>query len=462
MSEFTYSNQIFNVVVVGQSGVGKSSFLNYVADDDIFETGVGSAVTKGYFHKHKVTKGNVSYMLYDTEGLEPGKITEWESAILGEIEERDKSYDMSQWFHSLLFCVSAESKRIQPFEIEAIKRMSERGHVMVLFTKKDKVEPQILEDLKKELYNQVGDQIEVLSVCSVATKFRNGRISAREGLEDVLKMTFVGFWKKMSKMMPHALLSSVLQYEDGFLYSPDVPSIIAWAILNNNQNAVDPLNFWKYINVSQWNVSDKTVVHKEMFDKINNLNKNKWRIVLSGGDIKALGQISYKDALILPSSPSKAAWDWGLLRMGISKYLSRWDKTYISLRHNLNVLKSEHICENLESMIRICSRLYYQITGHSLNKPISLYDIKQSLERIKALDANISTLRQHLSSTISKIREVDNCILFSSSERDALIYTYGQFKDETDKFLLEYKESLSVAMKAISQELRSYADYTLR
>ena len=175
----------------------------------------------------------------------------------------------------------------------------------------------------------------------------------------------------MSKMMPHALLSSVLQYEDGFLYSPDVPSIIAWAILNNNQNAVDPLNFWKYINVSQWNVSDKTVVHKEMFDKINNLNKNKWRIVLSGGDIKALGQISYKDALILPSSPSKAAWDWGLLRMGISKYLSRWDKTYISLRHNLNVLKSEHICENLESMIRICSKRLAFPSASTISTPSS-------------------------------------------------------------------------------------------
>lgn len=156
MSEFTYSNQILNVVVVGQSGVGKSSFLNYVADDDIFETGVGSAVTKGYFHKHKVTKGNVSYMLYDTEGLEPGKITEWESAILGEIEKRDKSYDMSQWFHSLLFCVSAESKRIQPFEIEAIKRMSERGHVMVLFTKKIRLNLKYLKILKKSFTIKLG------------------------------------------------------------------------------------------------------------------------------------------------------------------------------------------------------------------------------------------------------------------------------------------------------------------
>ena len=40
-----------NILVLGKAGVGKSSFLNYLVDKDVFETGIGEPVTKAGFHE---------------------------------------------------------------------------------------------------------------------------------------------------------------------------------------------------------------------------------------------------------------------------------------------------------------------------------------------------------------------------------------------------------------------------
>lgn len=59
-----------NIVVLGKSGVGKSTLVNAVFGFDIAETGIGRPVTN---HMKKYTKKDFPMAIYDTKGFELGK-----------------------------------------------------------------------------------------------------------------------------------------------------------------------------------------------------------------------------------------------------------------------------------------------------------------------------------------------------------------------------------------------------
>lgn len=56
-----------NVLIVGKSGVGKSTLINSVFRENLADTGIGKPVTK---HLRKITKEGIPIALYDTQGLE--------------------------------------------------------------------------------------------------------------------------------------------------------------------------------------------------------------------------------------------------------------------------------------------------------------------------------------------------------------------------------------------------------
>lgn len=461
---FTYSKNILNVVVVGQSGVGKSSFLNYMADKDVFRTGVGGAVTKGYFEKFETRRGKVTYALYDTEGLEPGKVNQWESVILSEIRKRDESNDMSDWFHSILFCISAESKRIQPFEVDAIRRMTSTGHVIVLLTKMDKVSPDEVVALKEELVRQLGDQIDVIPVCSVSQKFRNGKRSVREGLQDVLQTTFIGLWKKMAKKVPVPILSNVRNYKAAISYPQTVTGLISWNILNGFASKVEHVMSFgalcKTLGLAQNDISYNTDIDSREFKKVNVFNSYvaEW----SGNKIIVTGRFPYQSVLKLPVTPSKDILDWGIFRKGLNNYLIDWNLIYNNLIKELNSLEIESICQSIKSTITICKDLYLEVTGLNLRKQVFLHDILAALKELKAHGKSQSDIQSLYARVREAIKEIDGCTFFNGSERDRLIKIYGVFKAAADSYLAEYIRLMAAVVSSIQQELRSFADYTLR
>ena len=56
-----------NIVVAGKTGVGKSTLINAVFEEDLAATGIGEPVTK---ENKEYTKENVPISIWDTVGLE--------------------------------------------------------------------------------------------------------------------------------------------------------------------------------------------------------------------------------------------------------------------------------------------------------------------------------------------------------------------------------------------------------
>ena len=74
-----------NVILLGKTGAGKSSFANYLFGTDKFTVGTGKPVTnwEQNFQFHSLDIKGVTVNIYDTVGLEADNYKNWISNIKG-------------------------------------------------------------------------------------------------------------------------------------------------------------------------------------------------------------------------------------------------------------------------------------------------------------------------------------------------------------------------------------------
>lgn len=113
-------------MVVGKTGVGKSTLINNIFREPLAKVGVGRPVTK---HLQKITKEEVPVIIYDTKGLELD--TDIQKGIKQEIVEfmsKEKKVDVC-WY-----CVSGSQARLDGKEIELIEVLATYTPVIIVIT----------------------------------------------------------------------------------------------------------------------------------------------------------------------------------------------------------------------------------------------------------------------------------------------------------------------------------------
>lgn len=192
-----------NVLIIGKSGVGKSSLLNYLFGREIQETGNGRPVTKkGIFDFSYQYDNKLTINIYDTWGLEPDKSEEWKKLIMDTVQEHDKKH-IQDWFNTIIFCVSAVAERVEEFEQEILKSLTaDKNHVVVAVTNcQDATDKRFLSAKKRIMEGTQIKEKQIIPVCSVNKKLI-GESVKQFGKESVFDVIIFNLWESMKTKAP--------------------------------------------------------------------------------------------------------------------------------------------------------------------------------------------------------------------------------------------------------------------
>lgn len=129
----TASLGTFTLVVLGRTGVGKSTLVNAVFGETLAETGIGRPVTQT---SHLYSREGVGLQVVDTKGLEIGDDTETIVAELRDLVAHSRTRPEAERINVAWYCVQAADLRVQDGERAVMETLRELGiPVLLVMTK---------------------------------------------------------------------------------------------------------------------------------------------------------------------------------------------------------------------------------------------------------------------------------------------------------------------------------------
>lgn len=174
-----------NILLLGQTGVGKSSLLNYIAGKELAESGISShlgGVTRG-INKYSIEINGQKCEVSDSEGLELAHSDYWLKLLNKELFKNTAKKSVSDWYHIVIYCIGANGGRVQDFELEILDKIVDSGYgTIIAFTKADLASEEELESMVAVIQDHFDSSpsIQYIPICSKKT--RNNKLEGRDEL----------------------------------------------------------------------------------------------------------------------------------------------------------------------------------------------------------------------------------------------------------------------------------------
>lgn len=126
-----------NILLLGNTGVGKSSLINTIFGEKLAEVSHIKPETRGF---HRYSSPECSVNIIDSEGYE----LENEEYFKNELDKyiTENFADLSMQIHICWYCISISSGRVLPFDIDNIRNLLSRNiPAAVVFTQCDNDDP---------------------------------------------------------------------------------------------------------------------------------------------------------------------------------------------------------------------------------------------------------------------------------------------------------------------------------
>lgn len=177
-----------NVLILGKTGVGKSSLLNYLFGADAAKVGTGKPVTEAdIFEYPPFSYEGLDVAIYDSWGLEADKADQWRRLIHDALKKHDLGA-IKDWFHTVIYCVDTQRARIEEFERTHILDpvIAAGNNILFALTKyhlASEQERKNTTDVIKRYYPSAA----VVQIDSVYAKLRNGKVVEQNGKEAMME-----------------------------------------------------------------------------------------------------------------------------------------------------------------------------------------------------------------------------------------------------------------------------------
>lgn len=197
-----------NVLILGKTGVGKTSLCNYIFGAEVMKTGAGRPVTgMGIFCETIPLSPELVLHLYDSWGLEANKSESWK-ALIQEVLEQHDVREIKDWFHTIIYCLSAKAARVEDFDLDMIKALGKDGNpVLVVLTHCDVMNVETaIAAMRTAITTKTGvHNRDIIEVASHAKILLSGKTTQTFGKEKIIHRIKVNLLDSISGKMPQIL-----------------------------------------------------------------------------------------------------------------------------------------------------------------------------------------------------------------------------------------------------------------
>ena len=174
-----------NILVIGKTGVGKSSLINAVFGQELAKTGAGFPITQSFNY---YSNGFVN--IYDSAGYEFSGVKKFWLENFEFLESKQKS-GLEEQIHIIWYLINAASGRIDEFDIDTISGIRKYGiPLIVILSQVDRARDEEIDSIKSVLKNLPNlDVLDIIDVAAAPLEIRGKPICEPFGLEEVVEKT---------------------------------------------------------------------------------------------------------------------------------------------------------------------------------------------------------------------------------------------------------------------------------
>ena len=202
-----------NVLIIGKTGTGKSSFANYLFDVDKFTTGSGEPVTSWAenFQAYHFEKNGIKINVFDSVGLEPDNQKKWMIEFDKFLAQKQSQKDPNKIIHTLFYVINASSARIELGEIDKIKEIKQKYDIdgAIALTHCDVADGDTLSCLEKTCKQS---NLKSIKICSISRKTRVGVESQKYGKDEAIKFLLNSSYEKIGKKLNVVVCDNVIEH----------------------------------------------------------------------------------------------------------------------------------------------------------------------------------------------------------------------------------------------------------